>query len=259
VKRALRSVGPAPAIDVGLGDSAELAIVIGGATVTVAGVKGARAIPQSQPGFHSSLAMAQVGALPERKWPNAGFYRPIREDLMKIGVWSNLALATLFLSGCSGGNANEQAAEPVAATDDTPVQPAPVSADAKGHVIPVSAQGVAEVGLTVRVKSVELGADATILDISASYGGTASGDVDLAFSQTFIRDEQGNKLMLKRIADNQDLKIRAGEQMDGRLVFLGAVPPSAKSITLVLNEGNDGSAITGPGLNIPIELKTGAQ
>lgn len=114
-------------------------------------------------------------------------------------------------------------------------------------------------GLTVRVKSVELGADATILDISASYGGTASSNVDLAFSQTFIRDEQGNKLMLKRISDNQDLKIRAGEQMDGRLVFLGAVPTSAKSITLVLNEGNDGSAITGPGLNIPINLKTSAQ
>ena len=178
---------------------------------------------------------------------------------MQIGVLSSLGLATLFLSGCSGENTNKQAAEPVAATNDTPAQPAPVSADAKGRIIPVSAQGVAEVGLTVRVKSVELGADATILDISASYGGTTSSNVDLAYSQTFIRDEQGNKLMLKRIADNQDLKIRAGEQMDGRLVFLGAVPTSAKSITLVLNEGNDGSAITGPGLNIPIDLKTGAQ
>jgi hypothetical protein len=179
--------------------------------------------------------------------------------MMKSGVWSNLGLVALLLSGCSGGKTNEQAAEPFAATADTPARSAPVSADQKGRIIPVSAQGVAEVGLTVRVKSVELGADATILDISASYGGTASSNVDLAFSETFIRDENGNKLMLKRIADNQDLKIRAGEQMDGRLVFLGAVPPSAKSITLVLNEGNDGSAITGPGLSIPIDLKTGAQ
>ncbi len=178
---------------------------------------------------------------------------------MKLCVWSSLGLAAAFLSGCSDRNTSGQAAEAVLTTTDTPAQPALVSADAKGRVIPVNAQGVTEVGLTVRVKSVELGVDATILGISASYGGTASSNVDLAFSQTFIRDEQGNKLMLKRIADNQDLKIRAGEQMDGRLVFLGAVPTSAKSITLVLNEGNDGSAITGPGLDIPIDLKTAAQ
>ncbi|RYD77546.1 MAG: hypothetical protein EOP84_15395 [Verrucomicrobiaceae bacterium] len=179
--------------------------------------------------------------------------------MMKYNVWSSLGLATAFLAGCSGGNTDEQASEGVAAVTDAPAQSAQVTADEKGRIIPVSAQGVAEVGLTVRVKSVELGADATILDISASYGGTASSDVDLAFSQTFIRDEQGNKLMLKRIADNRDLKIRAGEQMDGRLVFLGAVPTSAKSITLVLNEGNEGSAITGPGLNITINLDTGAK
>lgn len=178
---------------------------------------------------------------------------------MKLIACGCLGLATILLSGCSVGSSNEQAAEPVAENNDAGVPTPAGAADSKGRVIPVSAQGVADVGLTVRVKSVELGSDATILDISASYGGTASNDVDLAFSPTFIRDEQGNKLMLKRIADNADLKIRAGEQMDGRLVFLGAVPTSAKSITLVLNEGNDGSAITGPGLNIPINLQTGAQ
>jgi hypothetical protein len=164
-----------------------------------------------------------------------------------------------ILSGCSGESTHNQGSQPAATATDEPAQESTAPADAKGRIIPVSAQGVAEVGLSVRVKSVELGADATILDISASYGGTTSNDVDLAFGQTFIRDEQGNKLMLKRIADNKDLKIRAGEQMEGRLVFLGAVSPSAKSITLVLNEGNDGSAITGPGLNIPIKFQTSAQ
>lgn len=177
---------------------------------------------------------------------------------MRTDIRTCFALTISILSGCSGGSTKEQA-EPVAATTDTPGQPAQESGTKKGRIIPVSAQGVAEVGLTVRVKNVELGADATILDISASYGGTASSNVDLAYSQTFIRDEQGNKLMLKRIADNKDLKIGAGEQMDGRLVFLGAVPASARTITLVLNEGSDGSAITGPGLNIPIDLKTSAQ
>lgn len=176
--------------------------------------------------------------------------------------------STAALAGCSIKSADEQTAAAPAATeaaaapattDGASARPAPAAPDAKGRIIPVSAPGVAPVGLTVRIKNVELGADATVLDVSASYGGTTSNDVDLAFAQTYIRDEQGNKLMLKRIDGNQDLKIRAGQQMDGRLVFLGAVPPTAKSITLVLNEGNDGSAITGPGLNIPIDLKAGAQ
>ncbi len=189
---------------------------------------------------------------------------------MKHSVIAGLALVAAASAGCSVKTADDQAAAPAPATTDAaaatpagstaaPATAAPGGASAKGLVIPVNAQGVAPVGLTVRVKNVELGADATILDISASYGGTTSGDVDLAFGQTFVRDEQGNKLMLKRIDGNQDLKIRAGQQMDGRLVFLGAVPPTAKSITLVLNEGNDGSAITGPGLNIPIDLKAATQ
>jgi predicted small lipoprotein YifL len=178
---------------------------------------------------------------------------------MKIVMVGAAGLALAVLSGCSVKGPDEQPDATSTSATENPV-PAPAApAASKGRIIPVSAQGVAEVGLTVRVKGVELGSDATILDISASYGGTNSGDVDLAFSPTFIKDEQGNKLMLKRIPGNEDLKIRAGEQMDGRLVFLGAVLPSAKTITLVLNEGNDGSAITGPGLTIPIDLKAGAQ
>lgn len=178
---------------------------------------------------------------------------------MMLRLLAAFGSSVAILSACSGESTPKQGSQPATAATDVPAREATTPADAKGRVIPVNAQGVAEVGLSVRVKSVELGADATILDISASYGGTTSNDVDLAFGQTFIRDEQGNKLMLKRIADNTDLKIRAGEQMEGRLVFLGAVSPSAKSITLVLNEGNDGSAITGPGLNIPIKLQTSAQ
>lgn len=189
---------------------------------------------------------------------------------MKVGVICGIGLMAA-LAGCSVKDADDQAtqaanasapagaATPSAAGAAAPAQPVAAGAVAQPRMIAVNAQGVAPVGLTVRVKGVELGADATILDVSASYGGTTSNDVDLAFSQTFIRDEQGNKLMLKRISGNEDLKIRAGQQMDGRLVFLGAVPPSAKSITLVLNDGNDGNAITGPGLNIPIDLQAGAQ
>ncbi len=183
---------------------------------------------------------------------------------MKRGVILGAGLMAAMLGGCSGKDANDQAAQTgnvaaAPAVAEAPAQPSAPAPAGQSRTIAVSAQGVAPVGLTVRVKGVELGVDATILDVSASYGGTTSNDVDLAFSETFIRDEQGNKLMLKRIAGNEDLKIRAGQQMDGRLVFLGAVPPTARTITLVLNDGNDGNAITGPGLNIPIDLKAGQQ
>ncbi len=182
---------------------------------------------------------------------------------MKLFWFGTAAMAAVIVSGCSGNGTRQTpdaAASPTGESGPAAAPAAPATASTntappEGRVIPVNAQGVAPVGLTVRVKSVELGADATILDVSASYGGTMSGDVDLAFSETFIRDEQGNKLMLKRISGNKDLKIRAGDQMDGRLVFLGAVSPTAKSIELVLNDGNDGSAITGPGLNLPIPLQ----
>lgn len=45
---------------------------------------------------------------------------------MKLCVLGSLGLATAFLSGCSGGNTNEQAVEPAALTTDTPAQPASI-------------------------------------------------------------------------------------------------------------------------------------
>jgi hypothetical protein len=37
-------------------------------------------------------------------------------------------------------------------------------------------------------------------------------------------------------------------------VFLGAIAPGAKSIKLVVNDGNDGNSIIAPGLTIAIPL-----
>lgn len=124
----------------------------------------------------------------------------------------------------------------------------------EGRTVAVNVQGVAPVGLTVRVKTVELGTDATILDISASYGGTITNDVALAGAATYLLDEQGNKLMLKAPQDNRDLRIVKGQTMDGKLVFLGAVADGAKSLKLVFNDNNDGASIVDPGLTIPISL-----
>lgn len=139
--------------------------------------------------------------------------------------------------------------EKTASTTDVPAQ---------GRTIAVNVQGTAPVGVTMRVKEIELGTDATVLNVSASYGGTISDDVALAGSQTYLLDEQGNKFMLKPPQGNTDLTIRVGQMMEGKLVFLGAVPPETKVLRFVINDGNDGSSIVDPGLTIQIPLSQNA-
>lgn len=122
------------------------------------------------------------------------------------------------------------------------------------RTITVNVQGVAPVGVTLRVKSIELGTDATTLDISASYGGTITNSLELAGNGTYLLNGNGDRLMLKPPQDNQSLRITRGQTMDGKLVFLGAVAPGTKAIKLVVNDNNDGNSIISPGLTIAIPL-----
>ncbi|MBU1374630.1 MAG: hypothetical protein KKE02_01220 [Alphaproteobacteria bacterium] len=169
-----------------------------------------------------------------------------------------LAIATsLILTACSKPAAD--AKDSASAGAGTPAAVG-VVADPPGkpdqvRTIPVSVQGVAPIGVTVRVKSVELGTDATILDVSASYAGNATAYVDLATTDTFLLTPAGERLMLKRPDDNRDLRVRDGDTMDGKLVFLGRTPPDAASVTLVFNKGNKGDDTIGPGLEMTIPLQ----
>lgn len=115
-------------------------------------------------------------------------------------------------------------------------------------------QGAAPAGLTVRVKGIELGEDATILTVSASFASQMAGSTKLAFGPTFLETTDGQRLMLKRPEDNRDLLIRNGDTMEGRLVFLGSVPPPASQLRLVINEGADGSDLIGPGLVMDLSV-----
>ncbi|KQU53065.1 hypothetical protein ASG67_09485 [Sphingomonas sp. Leaf339] len=128
------------------------------------------------------------------------------------------------------------------------------SIPADPRTIAVNVQGAAPVGVTLRVKSVELGTDATTLDVSASYGGTITNSLELAGNGTYLLAANGDRLMLKPPQDNQSLRITRGQTMDGKLVFLGAVAPDAKSIKLVVNDNNDGNSIISPGLTMVIPL-----
>ncbi len=177
--------------------------------------------------------------------------------------------ATLFAAGCSDRATDATppavtpAPAPVAAAPTpappavaaAPAAPAPAPAPAAERQLPLSVQGVASAGLTVRVKGIELGPDATVLTVSASFASQLTNWTQMASGDTYLQDADGNKLMLKRVEDNRYLKIKNGDTMEGRLVFLGAVPPSAAQVKLVLNEGSPQDDPNSPGLTIDLPLK----
>lgn len=146
-------------------------------------------------------------------------------------------------------------ATPAVAPAATPAA-APASAAAPKKV-PLSIQGVAPAGVTVRVKAVEIGADATVLDVSISFANRITDTTMLALADTYLQDESGARLHIKRPDNNRDITIREGETLDGQLVFMGAVAPSARKLKLVFNDGNQGDNIVAPGLVIDLPLQGG--
>ena len=123
--------------------------------------------------------------------------------------------------------------------------------------VPLQVQGVAAAGVTVRVKAVEMGADATVLDVSISFANRITDTTMLALADTYLQDESGARLHIKRPDNNRDITIREGETLDGQLVFMGAVAPSARKLKLVFNEGNQGDNIVAPGLVVDLPLQGG--
>jgi len=137
-----------------------------------------------------------------------------------------------------------------AAAANTPVTAQP----RQTRTVPVDVQGVTDVGATVRVKSVDLAEDATVLDVSISFAGKATNNVEMATNPTYIQLPNGQKLMLKAPEGNPNMNIVNGDTMNGRLVFMGAVPRDAQSIAVVFNEGSTSDSIIGPFLRLDIPL-----
>ena len=72
-----------------------------------------------------------------------------------------------------------------------------------------------------------------------------------------MQDESGARLHIKRPDNNRDMTIREGETLDGQLVFMGAVAPTARKLKLVFNDGNQDDNIVAPGLVIDLPLQGG--
>ena len=72
---------------------------------------------------------------------------------------------------------------------------------------------------------------------------------------TYLKLPDGQRLFLRPIKDNPELEIEEGRSLEGDLVFPGAVPAGTESVTLVMNEGNDGDDIAAPGIVLTLKLK----
>ncbi|WP_422843572.1 hypothetical protein [Acidovorax sp. M2(2025)] len=182
-----------------------------------------------------------------------------------------MAAAALLLAACKEPAAPQPkvsaAAEPAPAAVAAPPSAAPSTAAPAAQAAPPAAaaprkqtlaiQGVAPAGVTVRVKAVEMGADATVLDVSISFANRITDTTMLALADTYLQDESGARLHIKRPDNNRDITVREGETLDGQLVFLGAVAPSARKLKLVFNDGNQGDNIVAPGLVIDLPLQGG--
>lgn len=188
------------------------------------------------------------------------------------GAWKGTALAiaaaALLLAACKDRAPDAPAAAPAvsaapaaapvaAPPPDTPPAPAAAPVATAPKRVPLAIQGVAAAGVTVRIKAVEIGADATVLDVSISFANRITDTTMLALADTYLQDESGARLHIKRPDNNRDITIREGETLDGQLVFMGAVPPSARKLKLVFNDGNEGDNIVAPGLVVDLPLQGG--
>lgn len=161
--------------------------------------------------------------------------------------------SALALAACSRQEKTADTTAPPAAAAEA--ANAPVTAQPRQtRSVPVDVQGVTEVGATVRVKQVDLAQDATVLDVSISFASKMTNNVEMATNPTYIELPSGQKLMLKAPEGNPDMNIVNGDTMNGRLVFMGAVPRDAQRIAVVFNEGSSSDNIIGPFLRLDIPL-----
>lgn len=112
------------------------------------------------------------------------------------------------------------------------------------------------VGVTVQVKSVTVGEDATVVHLIASLDSSMTRSIKLAFIENVtLQWGQGQMLHMRSVADNPNLEIKNGQTLEGELVFPGVIPADVEEVRLLFNPGNDGSNIVGPGVTIPLMLK----
>ena len=112
------------------------------------------------------------------------------------------------------------------------------------------------IGVTVQVKTVSVGEDATTVHLLVSLDTSQTNSVEMAYSENpTLQWGEGQMLHMRQISDNPNLTLENGQTLEGDLVFPGVIPADVETVNLVFNPGKEGSDISGPGVTIPLALK----
>ena len=111
-----------------------------------------------------------------------------------------------------------------------------------------SVQTSVPAGVTVIVKKITVGEDATVVSLVASFDSRQTNRVNLNDVNAFLEIGNNQKLSLRQPEDNPYLMIQNGQSMDGELVFPGRIPADAGEVRLVFDDGNAGDDLNAPGL-----------
>lgn len=120
-----------------------------------------------------------------------------------------------------------------------------------------NAQTSTPVGVTLVVKKITVGEDATVVNLVASFDSRLTGMIDLNRENAVLVYGENKRLHLRQPTDNRNLTIQNGRSMVGDLVFPGQIPPGTERVTLIFNEGNTNDDITAPGVTIEVPLAGG--
>lgn len=135
----------------------------------------------------------------------------------------------------------------------------PGAALAEQRSLPIQGGQVSTpVGLTVRVKAVTVGEDATTVHLMASFDSHRTNSINMNDAENAYLawgEAEDQRLSLRQVRDNRWLRIGNGQTMEGALVFPGLVPADATRLRLVFNPGRSGQDTNAPGVTIPLELR----
>ncbi len=115
-------------------------------------------------------------------------------------------------------------------------------------------QTTVPVGVTVMVKKITVGEDATVVNLVASFDSHQTNRVNLNDVNAYLAFGEDRKLHMRQPKDNRYLSINNGQSVEGDLVFPGRIPADAREVTLVFNEGNGGDDVSAPGITLAIPL-----
>ncbi len=118
-----------------------------------------------------------------------------------------------------------------------------------------SVQASAPAGVTIIVKKITVGEDATVVNLVASFDSHQTNRVNLNDANAFLDIGKQQKLNLRQPQDNRYLAIGNGQSMEGDLVFPGRIPADASEVRLVFNDGHSGDDLSAPGLTLTIPVK----